>query len=141
MNDKASFFIPNSFSDNDLHHWNAFRKGSKSAFTAVYHRHVDALYHYGERLTADKALIEDCIQDLFAELWTRQAELPAVQTVKFYLFKALKRKIARKQTQQARLLSQVSTHYDFELTLPASVEQDEILFSEAQKAVLLRAVN
>ena len=141
MNGKVTFLISEpSPEKNDLRHWNAFREGSKTAFTAIYNQHVDVLYHYGERLTADKTLIEDCIQDLFAELWTRQTKLPKVQTVKFYLFKALKRKINRKRVQQAKFLSETLADYDFELTLPTT-DQDAHPFPEAQKAIILQALN
>ncbi len=97
--------------------WEHFRGGNDEAFTSLYYQHIDALYHYGERLTSDRALIEDCLQDLFAELWNRQTELPEVRTVKFYLFKALKRKIIKKQRRGA------VRDFNFEILLASDSEE------------------
>ncbi len=143
MNGKDIFstLTPPSAAEESLHYWNGLRSGKSESFTALYYQHIDALYHYGERLTADKTLIEDCVQDLFADLWTRRKTLPEVLTVKFYLFKALKRTIRRKQRQQARLLSEASVGHDFALTLTAELDNEELLFSPAQKTALLQAVN
>lgn len=145
MNSKAtfSFFAPPdaTVEADDLRHWNKFRRGDAASFTIIYYHHIDALYHYGERLTADKALIEDCLQDLFAELWTRQMDLPEVQTVKFYLFKALKRKINRGRDQQAKFLSEAAAEHDFALTLASETEGDDWQLSPGQAAALLKAVN
>ena len=61
--------------------------------------------------------------------------------MKFYLFKALKRTVRRKQRQQARLLSEASVGHNFALTLTAELDNEQLLFSPAQKTVLLQAVN
>ena len=128
--------------DEDLRHWNDFRKGDQEAFGLLYYQHIDALYHYGERLSPDQALIEDCLQDLFAELWTRQAQLPDVATVKFYLFKALKRKIIKKRAQQPRLLSgEEPEGYNFEIVFPPEFELAAYAVPPLHQRHLLLAIN
>lgn len=79
--------------DNKL--WNAFKKGDYAAFTQIYKQHVQPLYNFGSKITSDHALVEDCIHDLFVELWKNRHNLSEVNTIKYYLFKALKRKIVR----------------------------------------------
>ena len=128
--------------DEDIQHWKKFRAGDRHAFVRLYYQHIDALYHYGERLSSDKSLVEDCLQDLFAELWSRQAQLPEVTTVKFYLFKALKRKIVKRKTQQQRfLLNEDGEGYDFEIVFPPDFEFSAYQVSPAQKQRVLFAVN
>ena len=108
----------------------------------LYYQHIDALYHYGERLSPDRALIEDCLQDLFAELWSRQAQLPEVETVKFYLFKALKRKIVKKQVQQQRFLSgEEYEGYNFEIIFPPEFELTAYAVPPHQQSSILQAIN
>lgn len=82
--------------DGDILLWRDFRQGSKEAFEALYHRHADHLYNYGVHTFMDKALVEDAIQDLFLDLWRRKEFLGETDSVRFYLFKSLKRNIARK---------------------------------------------
>lgn len=122
-------------------YWEQFRQGHQEAFTHLYYRYVDALYHYGERLTPDRALIEDCLQDLFAELWNRHRQLPKVDSVKFYLFKALKRKIVKKRHQAQRFLSHPADEYDFEITLAPDFELADHQMTPPEKDRLLRAIN
>ena len=127
--------------DEDIRHWKKFREGDRHAFVLLYYQHVDALYHYGERLSPDKALIEDCLQDLFAELWSRQTQLPEVATVKFYLFKALKRKIGKKQAQQQQFLPNEDHGYNFEITFPPEFELTAYPVPPVRKQKVLRAIN
>lgn len=75
---------------NDKDLWFAFQQGSTEALTAIYHRHIADLYNYGARITADRNVLEDSIQDLFFKLWKQRTSLSQVSSIKFYLFKGLK---------------------------------------------------
>lgn len=75
--------------------WSAFKNGDKNAFALIYQQHVNALLNYGNKITADRTLIEDSIQDLFVELWESRGRIAQTTSVKFYLFKALRYKINR----------------------------------------------
>lgn len=75
--------------------WQAFRNGSKEAFATIYHEHVRDLLNYGYRVTSDRRLIEDSIQDLFYELWNSRERLSETTSIRFYLFRALRNKIVR----------------------------------------------
>lgn len=65
-------------------------------FEELYHQHINALHNYGIKFKANRELIEDCIQDLFADLWEKRNELDAIGSVRTYLLGALRRKILRK---------------------------------------------
>jgi RNA polymerase sigma factor (sigma-70 family) len=75
--------------------WKAFRRGDKTAFEIIYRTHVRDLLNYGYKVTADRRLIEDSIQDLFFELWQSKENLSHTNSIKFYLFRALRNKIVR----------------------------------------------
>ncbi len=75
--------------------WKAFKKGDKKAFAVIYRDHVRSLLNYGYKVTSDRRLIEDSIQDLFFELWKNRAGLSDTTSVPFYLFRALRYKIMR----------------------------------------------
>lgn len=75
--------------------WNAFREGDKEAFASIYQLYARPLLSYGYKVTSDNTLVEDSIQDLFIELWHSRANLSATDSVKFYLFRALRNKILR----------------------------------------------
>ena len=75
--------------------WKAFKKGDKKAFAAIYRNHVRSLLNYGYKVTSDRRVIEDSIQDLFLELWKNRAGLSDTTSIRFYLFRALRYKIVR----------------------------------------------
>ncbi|WP_025762190.1 RNA polymerase sigma factor [Dyadobacter tibetensis] len=82
--------------------WISFKNGDSQAYAMLYQRYVRVLYAYGYKLLPDKAIIEDLIQDLFIDLWQSRTGLSDVVAPKFYLFRALRRRIYRiaKQDQQ-----------------------------------------
>lgn len=79
----------------DTQLWDAFRTGDRLAFEAIYDRYVQVLYNYGCKLSSDGSLVQDLIQDLFIEIWNSRDRLGPTDSIKFYLFRSLRRKIAR----------------------------------------------
>lgn len=75
--------------------WENFLSGDKGAFEMIYRRHVKHLLNYGYKVTSDRKLIEDSIQDLFYDLWQRREKLSHTTSIKFYLFRAIRYKIIR----------------------------------------------
>jgi RNA polymerase sigma factor (sigma-70 family) len=75
----------------------SFRSGRREALDAIFEKYVRALYSYGRNITADRDLISDCIQEIFLELWIKRAALSIqVNSIKYYLIKALRRRILRR---------------------------------------------
>lgn len=75
--------------------WQSFKRGNKDAFALIYREHVKGLLNYGYKITSDRTLIEDSIQDLFFEIWKNRANISETTSIRFYLFKALRYKIVR----------------------------------------------
>jgi RNA polymerase sigma factor (sigma-70 family) len=80
----------------DLFLWNEYRSGNADAFGALIRVHYPDLFHYGTRFTRDAELVKDCLQDLFLELWINRESISETSFVKYYLLKALRRKLTRK---------------------------------------------
>jgi RNA polymerase sigma factor (sigma-70 family) len=80
----------------DLLLWNEYRSGNANAFGALIRVHYPDLLHYGTRFTRDAELVKDCLQDLFLELWINRETISETSFVKYYLLKALRRKLTRK---------------------------------------------
>lgn len=75
--------------------WRSFKNGDKTAFATLYRFYAGALLNYGGKISTDRALVEDSIQDLFYELWNTRSRISEPTSVKYYLFKALRYKIVR----------------------------------------------
>ena len=57
------------FTQPDIDLWNAYKEGDKDAFGVLFKRHFSSLFQYGIKLCSDRTVVEDCIQELFTELW------------------------------------------------------------------------
>jgi len=77
--------------------WNSFLDGDDEAFVAVYYVFVNALLSYGKKLTGDRELIHDAVQDIFMDLYQKRSKkhIP-ICNLKAYLFIALKNAILKK---------------------------------------------
>ena len=49
--------------------WIRFKDGDLDAFGEIYEEYIDLMYDYGSKITQDKDLVKDCIQDLFVDLY------------------------------------------------------------------------
>lgn len=81
--------------------WQGIREGDEQAFATVFDTYHKTLYNYGRKLSSDTAVVEDAIQDVFLDIWRLRANLaPAVGSIKFYLYRSLRRKIHRTAAHQ-----------------------------------------
>ena len=83
-----------TFNQSDIALWEAYQKGDHDSFALLFRRYYEPLVQYGSKLTSNNDLLEDCIQELFTELWQNKSQTQ-VQSVKAYLFKSLKYKMYR----------------------------------------------
>jgi len=84
--------------------WSQFKNGDRDAFAALYRQHSLPLIAYGIKLCGDRDLLKDQIQELFVELWNSRENLSSTDSVKFYLFRALRYKLVRSEkNRQSRI--------------------------------------
>ena len=123
--------------------WGEFRTGSELAFTAIYKKYMKDLYHYGERFTDNKELIEDSIHDFFVELWKQRGSYGDVSNLKFYLLKGFKYRLLKNIKNSRRLPLQFNIDDDYDFKMVFSNEAEMILkqAAESQKTNLLKSIN
>ena len=119
--------------------WSAFKSGSKEAFACIYHEHVKVLLKYGYKIDGNHSFVEDCVQDLFIELWSNRANLSETTSVKFYLFQAIRYKILRgisleSRTKLAAFENERLFQESFECSL-VDLEVDSIQMSHLKSTV------
>ena len=111
--------------------WNSFLDGDDKAFDAVYYAFINALLSYGYKLTNDRELIHDAVQEIFMDLYQKRNKnhIP-IRNLKAYLFIALKNAILKKILQNRiyedkevddHLLDEFHIEYSF---------QDQLIRSE-----------
>jgi RNA polymerase sigma factor (sigma-70 family) len=60
----------------------------------LYNQYFQVLFSYGKRLAADE-IVCDAIQDLFINIWRNRHTLSQAESVRFYLFRSVRREIVK----------------------------------------------
>lgn len=92
----------------DIQQWEAMIKGDQNAFGKLYESYFKLLYNYGRKICSDSSRVEDCIHDLFVDLWRYRASLSSTTSVRFYLYRSLRRKIVRDKDEVLKLYDDAS---------------------------------
>lgn len=105
----------------DAELWNAFRQGDDEAFSYLYRKFSPILYSYGYHLCRNRDQTEDCMQDLFVHLHQHRSHLGETDSIKFYLYRSLRRRIAEKAQASSRWVwdEESGVRPEFELDMPA----------------------
>ena len=98
--------------------WEEFRKGSEAAFIEIYNQYFQVLYEYSFRLSSNKPLCKDSIQDLFYKLRQNRSSLPSVQSPKAFLIKSIRNQLLNeiKKSKRSATLNEASINQSFLVT-------------------------
>ena len=120
--------------------WEAFKKGNESAFIYIYETYFDSLFVYGCQFTRNENIVKDAIQDLFIELRKNRRRLGKTDSIKFYLFKSLKRAVIKACGQWFNQCEEINS----EKTFGFSFSHEQILIErqldEEKTAMLNKAI-
>src|SRR5690625_7712891 len=67
-------------------------KGEKWAFKVIFLQHYEPLCNFCWRYTRSRAISEDLVQEVFADLWDLKETLDPDKSLKVYLYQAVKNK-------------------------------------------------
>ncbi|WP_299707839.1 sigma-70 family RNA polymerase sigma factor [uncultured Pontibacter sp.] len=94
--------------------WGKFKAGSEEEFSQLYHYYAPVMLRYGHRITTDRELIRDSLQQVFYSLWRSRETLGNPASVRNYLLKAIRNEIIKKANRD-KLHESLPEDYHFEL--------------------------
>lgn len=77
---------------NDIELWQGTRERDKTSFEKLFKHYYKFLIHYGLKHSSNEILIEDCVQELFIELWKKAPSIQ-IQSFRGYLFQSFRFKL------------------------------------------------
>lgn len=80
-----------SYSDQEL--ILLLRQKDELAFTEVYSRHWDMLFHHARKILGDTNDSQDLVQELFVAFWTKAHNLDIKTNLKGYLYRAVRNRV------------------------------------------------
>lgn len=75
------------------YYWDLLMQGHRKGLEGLYKQFVSTLFNYGLALTNDESFVQDCIQEVFIDLWKYHQSLGKAENVKAYLIRVLSHKI------------------------------------------------
>jgi RNA polymerase sigma-70 factor (ECF subfamily) len=80
-----------SFSDQAL--LTLLQQGDKEAYAEIYDRYKNLLYAHAYKKLGDPEEVKDVLQELFAYLWNKRADIPVTMNLSGYLYAGIRNRI------------------------------------------------
>jgi len=84
--------------------WDSLRGGDRSALEWLYREFCPALFKLGFSLTQDRDMVQDCVQEVFLDIWNYRQSIKPTDNVKLYLYKSLYNKVNSEFKKESRKL-------------------------------------
>ncbi|MBD2756311.1 RNA polymerase sigma factor [Spirosoma validum] len=117
--------------------WQLFRAGDKQALGVLAERYYRALKHYGLKFMVDGAVVEDCIQELFLQLWQNRLQINETESVRHYLLKGLRHHILQHLRSQKRVQYD---ELDWDTSVVADVDSETLLIRQETLVNLTKTI-
>lgn len=123
--------------------WDHFRNGSDHYFEKIYRDYVNVLFSYGKKFCKDRELIRDCVQDFFIYLREHREGLGPTNSIRFYLFRAFRRRLLVQIEKVARHHFCEYGEVEFELEveqceIEQSIHQEHLAYSLSKINMLMQ---
>jgi RNA polymerase sigma factor (sigma-70 family) len=122
--------MPERNDDIERKHWEGLRNSDATSLEWLYNCYFRLLYNYGKKLSVDDRSLEDGIHDLFVDLWRFRKNLSPTSSVRFYLYRSLRRRLIRNDSYAKQLRHMVTLPEYLESHAPC--EEQDIIEKEAQ---------
>lgn len=106
--------------------WNDFKMGDERAFSILFKKYYGNLVQYGNSLSPNSEIVQDCVQDVFTDIWVYRQSLNDVVVVKAYLLSCVRKRIARLQ-ERDHIFRQTTSMDSVKFLFDYSVEHQLIL--------------
>jgi len=130
LNIKAQHIIIND----DSLLWSRLKTGDENAFSALFEKYYEHLLRYGNSFSNHTEKVQDCIQDVFADVWLYKHSLSDTTNVKAYLLSSVRKRISRLKKRD-HIFSKITSTDTIEFLFDFSIEHQLIIDeSTADKA-------
>lgn len=82
--------------------WMSLISGDRKGLEGLFKMYSKDLFRFGLSVVSDEDFVQDCIQEVFIDLWRYHKTLQPANNVKVYLFKSLSRKITKESSKEKK---------------------------------------
>lgn len=116
--------------------WSNLKKGDEKAFSILFKKHYSQLVRYGNSFLPFPEKVQDCVQDVFTDIWIYRDKLNDAVVVKAYLLSCVRKRISRSQERDRvfRLSTSVdSIKFLFDFSIEHHLIADEITADKVKR--------
>ncbi len=106
--------------------WSRLKVGDEKAFSVLFEKYYEHLVRYGNSFSKHSGKVQDCIQDVFADVWLYRNSLSDDANVKAYLLSSLRKRISRLQ-ERDHVFSKITSTNTIEFLFDFSIEHQLII--------------
>jgi RNA polymerase sigma factor (sigma-70 family) len=88
----------------DKQTWQHIIDGDTEAYTSIYTSYFRKLFNYGRKFTVDETLIEDCIQEMFLDIWNKKEKMLEVESYNSYFYSSFRFILFKKIKSSGRIV-------------------------------------
>ncbi|MDR7210345.1 sigma-70 family RNA polymerase sigma factor [Flavobacterium piscis] len=121
--------ILNNKTSSDITLWSNLKAGDEKSFSLLFNRYYKDLISYGNSLSPYEEKVQDCVQDVFANVWVYRNSLQEDVIVKAYLLSSVRKRIARLFERDhifRKTTSTESIEFLFDFSIENELVQDEV---------------
>jgi RNA polymerase sigma factor (sigma-70 family) len=105
--------------------WSNLKSGDEKAFSLLFERYYGALISYGNSFSSFSEKVQDCVQDVFTDVWVYRTSLQDSVVVKAYLLSCVRKRMARLH-ERDHIFRKTMTTDSIEFLFDFSVEHELI---------------
>jgi RNA polymerase sigma factor (sigma-70 family) len=118
--------------------WSNLKAGDEKSFSLLFEKYYSDLIRYGNSFSPFKEKVQDCVQDVFTDVWIYRHSLSNSVVVKAYLLSSVRKRIARLQ-ERDYIFMKTSTTDSIEFLFDFSIEHQ--LISDEESATKVAHLN
>lgn len=120
---KSQILTIKTYDDHKL--WNKLKAGDEKSFSLLFEKYYGDLINYGNSFSPFAEKVQDCVQDVFADVWLYRESLQEPTVVKAYLLSSVRKRIARLY-ERDHIFKKITTTDSIEFLFDFSVEHELI---------------
>jgi RNA polymerase sigma factor (sigma-70 family) len=106
--------------------WQHIINGDKDAYAALYKSYFKKFYNYGHKFTANVAIVEDSIQEVFLDVWSKKEKMLEVESTGSYFFSAFRFTLLKKIKQSYQPLQLNALEDEPQFSVEQAIIEGEI---------------
>nr|WP_294931059.1 sigma-70 family RNA polymerase sigma factor [uncultured Flavobacterium sp.] len=130
---KTQTLTMKTYDDHKL--WSKLKSGDEKSFSLLFEKYYGDLINYGNSFSPFAEKVQDCVQDVFADVWLYRESLQEPNVVKAYLLSSVRKRIARLY-ERDHIFRKIANTDSIEFLFDFSVEHELIADETTAERVL-----